>query len=144
MAKTAFICTARHINHVGIAVRDIEITLAFYDRIFGAGSKEIESIEDQGIRAALIRIGGSQLEFIQPTDPDNSVARFINRRGEGLHHLCFEVEDLGEKLKLLDEEGIELIDRTPREGLTGAIAFLHPKSTGGTLIELVDQDTARR
>lgn len=129
---------------MGIAVRDIEITLAFYDRVFGAGTKEIESVEDQGIRAALIRIGGSQLEFIQPTDPDSSVARFIDRRGEGLHHLCFEVEDLDTKLKLLDEEGIQLIDQTPRKGLTGTIAFLHPKSTGGTLIELVDQDTARR
>ena len=144
MAKTDFICTARHINHVGIAVRNIETTLAFYNRVFGAGTKEIESVEDQGIRAALIRIGGSQLEFIQPTDPDSSVARFIDRRGEGLHHLCFEVEDLDAKLKLLDEEGIQLIDRIPRKGLTGTIAFLHPKSTGGTLIELVDQDTARR
>ncbi|MDP7578032.1 MAG: methylmalonyl-CoA epimerase [SAR202 cluster bacterium] len=144
MTKTAFVCTVEHINHVGIAVRDIEATLSFYGRIFGAGTEEIESLEDQGIRAALVRVGGSQLEFIQPIDPDNSVARFIGRRGEGLHHLCFEVEDLDAKLKLLDEEGIQLIDRTPRKGLTGSIAFLHPKSTGGTLIELVDQDTARR
>lgn len=144
MEKPTSVCTARHINHVGIAIRDIEKSLAFYDRIFGTATEEIECLEDQGIRAALVHVGGSQLEFIQPTDPSNSVARFIDRRGEGLHHLCFEVKDLDAKLKLLDEEGIQLIDRTPRRGLSGSIAFLHPRSTGGTLIELVDQDTVRR
>ena len=138
------VCAARHINHVAIAVRDIEETLALYGRLFGAAAGEIEEREDQGVRAALVRVGGSQLEFVQPTDPGGGVARFIDRGGEGLHHVCFEVEDLSGKLKLLDEEGVQLIDRAPREGLSGAIAFLHPRSTGGVLIELVDQDTARR
>ena len=144
MNREASVCTARHINHVAIAVRNIEETLAFYSRVFGAGTDEIEDLEDQGVRAALVGVGGSQLEFIQPTDPDGGVARFIDREGEGLHHVCFEVEDLSGKLKLLDEEGIQLIDRAPRKGLSGSVAFLHPRSTGGVLIELVDQDTARR
>ena len=76
-------CTARHINHVCIAVNDIEDTLAFYRDVFGTGEAEVEDIEDQAVRASLVRVGGSQLEFIQPTDPDGGVARFIERRGEG-------------------------------------------------------------
>ncbi|MCH8310031.1 MAG: VOC family protein, partial [Chloroflexi bacterium] len=87
-------CTARHLNHVCIAVNDIEATLEFYKSTFGTRDTEIEDIEDQAVRAALVRVGGSQIEFIQPTDPDGGVAKFIERRGEGVHHICFEVEDL--------------------------------------------------
>ena len=137
------ICAARHLNHVAIAVRDIEETLAFYREVFGINRPQIQEIPDQGVRAALALVGGSQLEFIQPTDPDGSVARFIERRGEGLHHICLEVENLQEKLRALDARGIELIDKEPRQGLSGMIAFLHPSSTGGALIELVDSDTVR-
>ena len=85
------VCTALHINHVCIAVRDIEDTLGFYRLTFGTGSADIEEIEDQGVRAALVRVGGSQLEFIQPTDSTGGVARFIESRGEGVHHICLEV-----------------------------------------------------
>ena len=137
-------CTARHLNHVCLAVRDIEDSLKFFRDTFGVGDVEVEDIPDQGVRAALVRIGGSQLEFIQPTDPDGSVAHFIERRGEGVHHVCFEVEDLQGELDRLSASGVELIDKSPREGLSGTIAFLHPRSTRGVLIELVDQDTARR
>ena len=86
-------CKARHINHVCIAVNDIEDTLAFYRDVFGTPEVEVEEIEDQGVRAALVRVGGAQLEFVQPTDPSGGVARFIERRGEGVHHIAFEVED---------------------------------------------------
>ena len=137
-------CAAKHLNHVCIAVRDIEETLSFYRNVFGLGNSDIEDVPDQGVKATLVRVGGSLLEFIQPTDPEGGVARFIERRGEGVHHICFEVEDLQEKLDLLGQRGIELIDKAPRQGLSGMIAFLHPRSTGGVLIELVDQDTARR
>ena len=137
-------CTARHLNHVCIAVNDIEDTLAFYRQVFGTGEAEIEEIEDQAVRAALVRVGGSQLEFIQPTDPAGGVARFIERRGEGVHHIAFEVEDLQGRLDALAESGIRLIDTAPKEGLSGMIGFIHPRSTRGVLIELVDQDTARR
>lgn len=138
------ICTARHINHVCIAVKDVDETVRFYRDVFGAGETEVVDIEDQAVRATLIRVGGSQLEFIEPTDPNGGVAKFIDRRGEGVHHICFEVEDLAGTLQRLDEQGVAVIDREPREGLSGTIGFLHPKSTRGVLIELVDQDDARR
>jgi len=137
-------CTARHINHVCIAVGDIHDTLAFYKDTFGVSASDIEEIEDQGVLAALVRVGGSQLEFIQPTDPTNGVSRFIERKGEGVHHICFEVDDLQRTLDNLSENDVELIDTTPRDGLSGSIAFIHPKATRGVLIELVDQQTAQR
>lgn len=138
------ICIARHINHVCIAVEDIEASMRFYRNVFGVQPGEVVEIVDQGVRAALLRVGGSQLEFIQPTDPTGSVANFIRRRGEVVHHICFEVEDLPGTLRRLDEQGIAVIDETPRDGLSGQIGFIHPKSTNGVLIELVDQHGARR
>ena len=138
-------CNARHINHVCIAVLNIEETLVFYENLFGVTkSGEIETIEDQGVKAALVRVGASQLEFIQPIDNENGVAKFIDRRGEGVHHICFEVDNLESKLNELDLAGVQLIDKEPRDGLSGTIGFIHPKSTRGVLIELVDQKTARR
>lgn len=138
-------CSARHINHVCIAVLNIEETLEFYENLFGVTkSGEIETIEDQGVKAALVRVGASQLEFIQPIDDENGVAKFINRKGEGVHHICFEVDNLESKLNDLDLAGVKLIDKEPRDGLSGTIGFIHPKSTRGVLIELVDQKTARR
>ena len=143
--NTESICSARHINHVCIAVLDIEETLAFYEKLFGVSrSGEIETIEDQGVKAALVRVGASQLEFIQPIDSENGVSKFIDRRGEGVHHICFEVDDLASKLKELDDSGVQMIDKEPRDGLSGIIGFIHPKATRGVLIELVDQKTARR
>jgi methylmalonyl-CoA/ethylmalonyl-CoA epimerase len=136
-------CNARHINHVAIAVRDIDESLALYRRLFGLPEVEVEELEDQAVRAALVTVGGSQLEFIAPTDDDGGVARFISKRGEGLHHVCFEVDGLQGTLDALDKEGVGLIDHAPREGLSGMIGFLHPKSTGGVLVELVDSETAR-
>lgn len=138
------ICTARHVNHLCIAVRDIDETMRFYRDVFGVGVSEVVDIEDQAVRATLVRVGGSQLEFIQPTDPNGGVAKFIRRRGEAIHHVCFEVEDLAGTLRRLDERGVAVIDRAPREGLSGSIGFIHPKATNGVLIELVDQDDARR
>ena len=138
------VCTARHLNHVCIAVRDLEETLRFYRDIFGIDEAEIEDIEDQGVRAALVKVGGSQLEFIQATDPGGSVARFIERRGEGVHHICLEVEDLQAAQDRLAAHGVDLIDKVPRKGLSGMIGFVHPRATHGVLIELVDKNTARR
>jgi len=141
--QTEAVCTARHLNHVCIAVRDIEDTLKFFQEVFGVAGAEIEDIPDQGVKATLVPVGGSQLELIEPTDPNGGVARFIERRGEGLHHICFEVDDLQGKLDLLASKGMELIDRAPRKGLAGMIAFLHPRSTRGVLIELVDRTSTR-
>lgn len=137
-------CNAKHLNHVCLAVRDIEATLKFYQSTFGIRESVIEEIEDQAVLATLVRVGGSQLEFIQPTDPDGGVAKFLERRGEGVHHICFEVRNLQNTLDNLDQSGIQLIDRTPRPGLSGDIGFIHPKATGGVLIELVDENSAKR
>jgi methylmalonyl-CoA/ethylmalonyl-CoA epimerase len=137
-------CTAEHLNHVCIAVRDLDDTLGFYRDLFGLKPSEVREIADQGVKAALVRVGGTELEFIQPTDPDGAIARFIDSRGETLHHICFEVDDLQGKLDLLADKGTRLIDNTPRPGLAGMIAFLHPRSTRGVLVELVDRDTVGR
>ena len=132
-------CTAQHLNHVAIVVKSVEDTLEFYRSTFGVEGGEIEEIADQGVKATLISVGGSQLELIQPVQPDTGVARFLENRGEALHHVCFEVEDLQDKLNTLDDQGVRLIDKAPRKGLAGMIAFLHPKSTRGVLVELVDK-----
>ena len=137
-------CVARHINHVALAVRDIEATLEFYKATFGVETDGVEEIADQKVKAALVRIGGSQLELIQPTEEGSGVARFIDSRGEGVHHICFEMEGLQARLEQLKDAGVRLIDESPRKGLSGEIAFIHPKSTGGVLIELVDSATAKR
>ena len=138
------VCNARHINHICLVVSNIEEALEFYGETFGITANEIVDIKDQGVRAALVEVGGSQIEFIESTDPQNGVARFLENKGEGVHHICFEVEDLRGTLDRLNENGVQLIDESPREGLSGEIAFIHPKSSRGVLIELVDQDTTGR
>ena len=138
------VCVARHVNHVALVVNDMDATLDFYRKTFGVGSAETEEVPDQGVRAAVVRIGGTLLELIEPTDPTSGVAKYIERRGEGMHHICFEVDDLEDTLSRLDDSGVQLVDKTPRKGLVGNIAFLHPRSTRGVLIELVDADGAKR
>ncbi|MBI2847157.1 MAG: methylmalonyl-CoA epimerase [Chloroflexi bacterium] len=133
------VCLAKHINHVCIAVKSIEKTLGVYGSLFGIRPSAIEDIPDQGVRGTLIPLGGSQLEIIEPIDPNGGVARFIEKRGEGLHHICFEVDNVAEKLKALEARGVELIDRKPRKGLAGMIGFIHPRSMGGVLVELAQR-----
>ena len=143
MANTAPVCRAKHINHVAIVVKDAAETLRFYQETFGVSQAEIEEIADQGVVASLVAIGGTNLELIQPVRADTGVARFLESRGEALHHVCFEVENLQGTLDSLKSSGTRLIDDSPREGLAGMIAFIHPKSTRGVLVELVDKDTVK-
>ena len=119
-------------------------TIKFYSEIFGSNLVEIHRIEEQEVYAAVIDIGDCKLEFIQPVDSNSSVAKFIDKKGFGLHHLCLEVSDLGNVLTKLDSKGINLVDKIPKKGLVGDIAFIHPKSMGGVLMELVDSDSIRR
>jgi len=132
------VCTVNYIDHVGVAVNDIEAALAFFKKIFDVPDAKIELIEDQGVRATLIEVGQTRLELLEPTGPESGVGRFIERRGEGLHHLAFNVTDISGKLKTLQTLGVDLIDQTPREGLSGTIAFVHPRSVFGILTELVE------
>ena len=135
---TESVCSASYSDHVGVAVKDINAALKFFQEVFGAPPAEIESLLDQGVRATLIQVGQTRLELLEPLSDDSPVGRFVERRGEGLHHLALNVPGLAATLIKLEEHGVDLVDREPREGLSGMIACLHPRSTFGILTELVE------
>lgn len=127
------------IYHLGYAVEDIEAAADFYRTHFGAEPEEPEEVEEQGIIATMFRVGESTVELVQPTRPDSPVGKFLAKRGEGFHHVAFEVEDLEAALAELEAQGVELIDREPRIGAGGTrMAFVHPRSAFGVLTELVE------
>ncbi len=127
------------IDHIGIAVKDLNQAIRFYRDQLGLKIKAVEEVDQQKVKVAFVPVSETNLELLEPTDPSGPVGKFIARKGEGIHHISFKVSDLEGKLKQLREEGIELIDQEPRYGAGGAkIAFLHPKSTGGVLIELCE------
>ena len=127
------------IYHIGYAVEDIEAASRFYESNFGAVPGEPEVVEDQGIVATMFKVGESSIELVQPTHPDSPVGRFIARRGEGFHHVAFEVDDLQQALSKLKLNGVSLIDEEPRWGAGGMrVAFVHPEGAFGVLTELVE------
>ena len=132
------VCAVNYIDHVGVAVNDIEAAQAFFTANFGAPDAEVVALDDQGVRACLIEIGQTRLELLQPLTPESAVGRFLARSGEGLHHLALNVDDIGGKLRILSANGLSLVDREPRHGLSGTIAFVHPRSVFGVLTELVE------
>ena len=132
------VCAVNYIDHVGVAVNDIDAALAFFTAHFGAPDAEVVALDDQAVRACLIEIGQTRLELLQPLTPESAVGRFLARRGEGLHHLALNVDDIGGKLQILSANGLSLIDQEPRHGLSGTIAFVHPRSVFGVLTELVE------
>ena len=134
-------CTINHIDHIGIAVKNIEQSVAFFTSIFGVPKPTISEILDQQVKATLIEIGQTRIELLEATNDDSPVGRFISSKGEGLHHLALNVDSISEKLETLKELNIDLIDQSPREGLSGTIAFIHPKSVFGVLTELVESDS---
>jgi methylmalonyl-CoA epimerase len=126
------------IHHVAYAVDDIDVALAVYTDRYGMSVEVRERLADQGVEAVSLGAGSSHVELIQPIDPDGGVARFLAKRGPGLHHVAFEVDDLDAALAELRDAGAELIDERPRRGLGGhMIAFIHPRAAGGVLTELV-------
>ena len=132
------VCAVNYVDHVGIAVNDIQSALEFFGANFGTPEAEVVEMDDQGVRACLIEVGETRLELLEPLSPESAVGRFIDRRGEGLHHLALNVDDIGGKLKILAANGLSLIDNEPRHGLSGTIAFVHPRSVFGVLTELVE------
>jgi len=127
------------IEHIGIAVKDVENTLKLYSSIFGLKPGEIAVLEDYGLKVGTIQIGDTKLEFLESMRQDTPIAKFIEKRGQGIHHICFQVDNIEETLKRLAKDGIELVDKTPRPGARGdKIAFIHPRSTSGILIELCE------
>lgn len=127
----------RKIDHVAIAVRSLESALKLYAGVLGVRDWSIGEVPEQKTRVALLQIGESRIELLEATAEDSPVARFIAKRGEGLHHICLQVENLADELERLKAAGLRLIDRYPRVGAEGClIAFLHPSSANGVLIEL--------
>lgn len=130
----------RKVHHVGVVVRGLEAALGFYRDKLGLPVTRTAEVADQGVRAALLAAGESEIELIEPIEPSTGVARFLAKRGEGLHHLCLESEDVGKELARLAGQGVPLIDKVPRPGLTGRVGFLHPGACGGVLVELATPD----
>jgi len=128
-----------NLDHVALAVRDLDAALERFARLYGVTASSREVLPSEGVEEAMILVGGSQVQLLAPLSPDSPVARFLERRGEGIHHLAFAVPDLDAALAHLAAEGAELVDPEPRRGGGGArIAFVHPRTFGGTLTELVE------
>lgn len=128
-----------HIEHLGIAVKSIEDALPFWENVLGLKCYNIEEVADQKVRTAFFRIGDTKIELLEPTSEESTIAKFIENRGEGVHHIAYAVKNIEGALEELEGNGVRLIDKTPRGGAEGlTIAFLHPKSTGGVLTELCE------
>ncbi len=128
-----------NIDHIAIAVHDLDASLAEYDRKYKVTPVSIETVPDQGVREAMLAVGGSHIQLLEPLSDDSAVGRFLARNGEGLHHIAFAVVDIDEAIEHLTREGARLIDTEPRIGGGGhRIAFIHPSDLTGTLIELVE------
>ncbi len=128
-----------HIEHIGIAVKDLEESIRFYEDVLGLKCYAIEEVSDQKVRTAFFRAGQTKVELLASTDPEGPIGKFIEKKGEGVHHMAFAVKGIDNALAQLDEKGIRLIDQKSRKGAEGLdIAFLHPKSTHGVLMELCE------
>lgn len=127
------------IEHIGIAVKNLETSVRFYEDVLGLKCYGIEEVEDQKAKTAFFRVGETKIELLESTEPEGPIGRFIAKRGEGVHHIALVVDDLASTLREVEAKGVQLIDRDPRKGAEGLnIAFLHPKSTGGVLTELCE------
>jgi methylmalonyl-CoA/ethylmalonyl-CoA epimerase len=127
------------IDHVGVAVSDLDAAVALYEETFAMPLAHRETVESQGVEAVLLDIGDGHVELLRPLGPDTVVGRFIERRGEGLHHVAYAVDDIDAALERLRSKGVQLIDEEARIGIRGSrVAFLHPKATGSVLTELVE------
>jgi methylmalonyl-CoA/ethylmalonyl-CoA epimerase len=130
------------LNHVGIAVHSIDAQRSFYEDVLGAVFEGIEEVPDQKVRVGFFRVNDVRLELLEPTDPSSTIQTFLEKRGEGLHHLAFTVDDIQARIAELQADGLKMIDTTPRPGAHKTqIAFVHPKSTFGVLTEICEQKT---
>ena len=128
-----------HIEHIGIAVKSIEEHLPYYEGILGLTCYNIETVEDQKVKTAFFMVGPTKIELLEPTSEESTIAKFIEKRGEGVHHIAYATKNVNEALKEVEEKGVRLLDQEARGGAEGLrIAFLHPKSTGSVLTELCE------
>ena len=129
-----------YIEHIGIAVKNLEESISFYENILGLTCYAIEEVEDQKVRTAFFMVGQTKIELLESTDQEGPIGKFIEKKGEGLHHIAFAVKNINENLKETEQKGVQLIDKFSRKGAEGLdIGFLHPKSTHGVLIELCEK-----
>lgn len=125
----------RKIHHIGIVVRNLEEAYAFYRDTLGLPVHKMAVVNDQGVKGVSLTVGQSEIELLEPINQNGGVAKFLERRGEGLHHVCFETDNVDAELEATKAKGITLIDQQPRKGLAGMICFLHPKASHGVLVE---------
>ncbi len=129
-----------HIEHIGIAVKDLQEAIQFYEKTFGLKCYAVEEVKDQKVKTAFFKVGQTKIELLESTEPDGPIGKFLEKKGQGVHHIAFAVNGLQERLEELEQKEVQLIDRSPRKGAEGLnIAFLHPRSTFGVLTELCEQ-----
>ena len=127
------------IDHIGVAVSSIDESIGLYKESFGMAEQHRETVEEQGVKAVLLEVGEGHIELIEPLSPDSGVAKFIEKNGDGMHHVAYAVEDIDAALERVRAAGLRLIDEQPRRGIRGSrVAFVHPKATGGVLTEIVE------
>lgn len=125
------------VNHVAVVVRNLDEALKLYQDLFGVKPSKIEAVPEQGVKAAILPMGnGGEIELLEPIDPNAGVAKFLESKGEGIHHICLEVDDVDADLNKLAAKGVSLIDKKGRKGLAGKVGFIHPRAVKGVLIEL--------
>jgi methylmalonyl-CoA/ethylmalonyl-CoA epimerase len=125
-----------HIEHIGIAVKSLNDAIPFYEKVLGLTCYAVEEVKDQKVKTAFFMVGQTKIELLESTDPEGPIGKFIEKKGEGIHHIAFAQEDIAASLKNAEENGVQLIDKNPRKGAEGLnIGFLHPKSTFGVLME---------
>ncbi len=128
-----------HIEHIGIAVKDLQQSIEYWEKVFGLKCYAVEEVKDQKVKTAFFMVGQTKIELLESSDPEGPIGKFIEKKGEGVHHLAFAVKGLEGALEEVESKGIQLIDKTPRKGAEGLhIGFLHPKSTMGVLTELCE------
>jgi methylmalonyl-CoA/ethylmalonyl-CoA epimerase len=130
-----------HIEHIGIAVNSLEESIPYYEKVLGLECYAIEEVKDQKVKTAFFMVGQTKIELLESTDPEGPIGKFIEKKGPGVHHLAFAMDDVAKALKEAEEKGIRLIDKEPRKGAEGlSIGFLHPKSTLGVLTEFCGKE----
>jgi methylmalonyl-CoA/ethylmalonyl-CoA epimerase len=129
-----------HIEHIGIAVKSLDEAIPFYENVFGLKCYNVEEVKEQKVKTAFFMVGQTKIELLESTDPEGPIGKFIEKKGEGVHHIAYAVDKIEDQLQTAEEKGVNLIDKSPRKGAEGLdIAFLHPKSTFGVLTELCEK-----
>ncbi len=141
-AKTAM--EISHIEHIGIAVNNLEESIKYYEEVLGLTCYAVEEVADQRVKTAFFMVGQTKIELLETTDPEGPIGKFIEKKGQGMHHLAFAVKNIEAAIAEAEEKGVQLIDKAPRKGAEGlSIAFLHPKSTVGVLTELCENKNSK-